>query len=55
MPGLVKNHDHAARFERVGPLWKAIEANKAEDDVDCFWFQMVILAGGFAGKDACYY
>jgi TRAP-type transport system periplasmic protein len=50
MPGLVKNHDHAARLS-ASPFMKALEAKMAEDDV------MVLvhgyLAGGFAGKDKC--
>lgn len=50
MPGLVKNHDHAARLSG-SPFMEALEAKMAEDDV------MVLvhgyLAGGFAGKDKC--
>ena len=50
MPGLVKNHDHAARLNN-SPFMEAIEEKMAEDDV------MVLvhgyLAGGFAGKDDC--
>lgn len=50
MPGLVRNHDHAARLSD-SPFMEAIEAKMAEDDV------MVLvhgyLAGGFAGKDKC--
>ncbi|MFY0692855.1 MAG: TRAP transporter substrate-binding protein DctP [Paracoccaceae bacterium] len=50
MPGLVKNHDHAARLNE-SPFMDAIEAKMAEDDV------MVLvhgyLAGGFVGKDKC--
>ncbi|MFX0540224.1 TRAP transporter substrate-binding protein DctP [Roseovarius sp. S4756] len=50
MPGLVKNHDHAARLNE-SPFMEAIEAKMAEDDV------MVLvhgyLAGGFAGKEKC--
>lgn len=50
MPGLVKNHDHAARLNE-SPFMEAIEGKMAEDDV------MVLvhgyLAGGFAGKDGC--
>ncbi len=50
MPGLVKNHDHAARLNE-SPFMEEIEAIMAEDDV------MVLvhgyLAGGFAGKDKC--
>ena len=50
MPGLVKNHDHAARLAE-SPFMAALEEKMAEDDV------MVLvhgyLAGGFAGKDKC--
>jgi len=50
MPGLVKNHDHAARLNE-SPFMAAIEEKMASDDV------MVLvhgyLAGGFAGKDKC--
>ncbi|NOR62468.1 MAG: ABC transporter substrate-binding protein [Rhodobacteraceae bacterium] len=50
MPGLVKNHDHAARLSQ-SPFMEALEARMAEDDV------MVLvhgyLAGGFVGKDSC--
>ncbi|APX88835.1 ABC transporter substrate-binding protein [Brevirhabdus pacifica] len=50
MPGLVKNHDHAARLSE-SPFMDAIEEKMADDDV------MVLvhgyLAGGFAGKDKC--
>lgn len=50
MPGLVKNHDHAARLAN-SPFMDALEAKMAEDDV------MVLvhgyLAGGFVGKDKC--
>ncbi len=50
MPGLVKNHDHAARLNE-SPFMEAIEEKMAEDDV------MVLvhgyLAGGFVGKDKC--
>lgn len=50
MPGLVKNHDHAARLND-SPFMERIEQIMAEDDV------MVLvhgyLAGGFAGKDKC--
>ena len=50
MPGLVKNHDHAARLNE-SPFMDAIEEKMAEDDV------MVLvhgyLAGGFVGKDKC--
>lgn len=50
MPGLVKNHDHAARLSS-SPFMAALEEKMADDDV------MVLvhgyLAGGFAGKDKC--
>lgn len=50
MPGLVKNHDHAARLNESAFMGK-IEEIMAGDDV------MVLvhgyLAGGFAGKDKC--
>lgn len=50
MPGLVKNHDHAARLNESAFMDK-LEGIMAEDDV------MVLvhgyLAGGFAGKDKC--
>ncbi|MCZ4268776.1 TRAP transporter substrate-binding protein DctP [Rhodobacteraceae bacterium G21628-S1] len=50
MPGLVKNHNHAARLS-ASPFMEALEEKMAEDDV------MVLvhgyLAGGFAGKDKC--
>jgi len=50
MPGLVKNHDHAARLSS-SPFMEALETKMAEDDV------MVLvhgyLAGGFVGKDKC--
>nr|WP_259650559.1 MULTISPECIES: TRAP transporter substrate-binding protein DctP [Roseobacter] len=50
MPGLVKNHDHAARLS-ASPFMEALEAKLADDDV------MVLvhgyLAGGFVGKDKC--
>ncbi|MEM6547988.1 MAG: TRAP transporter substrate-binding protein DctP [Pseudomonadota bacterium] len=50
MPGLVKNHDHAARLSN-SPFMEALEAKMAEDDV------MVLvhgyLAGGFVGKEKC--
>ena len=50
MPGLVKNHDHAARLSN-SPFMEVIEEKMAEDDV------MVLvhgyLAGGFVGKDKC--
>ena len=50
MPGLVKNHDHAARLS-ASPFMEDIKAIAAEDDV------MVLvdgyLAGGFAGTETC--
>lgn len=50
MPGLVKNHDHAARLAR-SPFMQELEKIMAQDDV------MVLvhgyLAGGFGGKDKC--
>lgn len=50
MPGLVKNHDHAARLNE-SEFMDDIKAVAAEDDV------MILvdgyLAGGFAGKDGC--
>ena len=50
MPGLVKNHDHAARLS-ASPFMKELEAKMATDDV------MVLvhgyLVGGFVGKDKC--
>ncbi len=50
MPGMVKNHDHAARLS-ASPFMDALEAKMADDDV------MVLvhgyLAGGFVGKDKC--
>lgn len=50
MPGLVKNHDHAARLSQ-SPFMDAIQEKMAEDDV------MVLvhgyLAGGFVGKEKC--
>lgn len=50
MPGLVKNHDHAARLSNSA-FMESLEAKMADDDV------MVLvhgyLAGGFAGKDKC--
>lgn len=50
MPGLVKNHDHAARLSDSA-FMKTLEDIMAGDDV------MVLvhgyLAGGFAGKDKC--
>ena len=50
MPGLVKNHDHAARLNESEFMGK-LEEKMADDDV------MVLvhgyLAGGFVGKDKC--
>ena len=50
MPGMVKNHDHAARLSE-SPFMAALEEKMADDDV------MVLvhgyLAGGFVGKDKC--
>ncbi|RPE71354.1 TRAP-type C4-dicarboxylate transport system substrate-binding protein [Pacificibacter maritimus] len=50
MPGLVRNHDHAARLS-ASPFMKELEARMADDDV------MVLvhgyLAGGFVGADGC--
>ena len=50
MPGLVKNHDHAARLTQ-SPFMAALQDKMAEDNV------MVLvhgyLAGGFVGKDKC--
>ena len=50
MPGLVRNHDHAARLNE-SPFMQEIEALMAEDDV------MVLvhgyLAGGFASTGEC--
>ena len=50
MPGLVKNHDHAARLV-TSPFMQELEKIMAQDDV------MVLvhgyLAGGFAGKEKC--
>jgi len=50
MPGLVKNHDHAARLSK-SPFMQAIEAKMAEDDV--ITLVHGYLAGGFVGKDKC--
>jgi len=50
MPGLVKNHDHAARLNDSA-FMQQIEEIMAEDDV-----RVVVhgyLAGGFVGKDRC--
>jgi len=50
MPGLVKNHDHAARLS-ASPFMAALEAKMAEDDVIVLVHGY--LAGGFVGKDKC--
>lgn len=50
MPGLVKNHDHAARLN-TSPFMGKIEGMMAEDDVIVLVHGY--LAGGFAGKDKC--
>jgi len=50
MPGLVKNHDHAARLNE-SPFMEKIEAIMAEDDVKVLVHGY--LAGGFVGKDKC--
>lgn len=50
MPGLVKNHDHAARLND-SPFMEEIEARMAEDDV--MTLVHGYLAGGFVGKDKC--
>lgn len=50
MPGLVKNHDHAARLNESAFMGE-LEKLMAEDDV-----RVVVhgyLAGGFVGKDKC--
>ena len=50
MPGLIRNHDHAARMNE-SPFMAEIESILAEDDI------LVLvhgyLAGGFAGTDRC--
>ena len=50
MPGLVKNHDHAARLSR-SPFMAKLESIMAEDDVRVLVHGY--LAGGFAGRDGC--
>jgi len=50
MPGLVKNHDHAARLS-ASPFMAEIEKKMAEDDVKVLVHGY--LAGGFVGKDKC--
>ena len=50
MPGLVKNHDHAARLndsEFMGEIEKILEGD------DIMTLVPGYLAGGFAGKDGC--
>ncbi len=50
MPGLVKNHDHAARLN-TSPFMGELEKLMAEDGVKVLVHGY--LAGGFAGKDKC--
>jgi TRAP-type C4-dicarboxylate transport system substrate-binding protein len=50
MPGLVRNHDHAARLNR-SPFMEELEALMAEDDVIVLVHGY--LAGGFASKEGC--
>ncbi|MFK7763618.1 MAG: TRAP transporter substrate-binding protein DctP [Roseobacter sp.] len=50
MPGLVKNHDHAARLSD-SPFMAKLEEKMADDDVIVLVHGY--LAGGFAGKDKC--
>lgn len=50
MPGLVKNHDHAARLNNSAFMGE-LEKLMAEDDVRVLVHGY--LAGGFAGKDKC--
>jgi len=50
MPGLVKNHDHAARLNQSEFMGK-IEEIMATDDVKVLVHGY--LAGGFVGKDKC--
>lgn len=50
MPGLVKNHDHAARLNESAFMGK-LEEQMAADDVKVLVHGY--LAGGFAGKDKC--
>ncbi|MGH1405796.1 MAG: TRAP transporter substrate-binding protein DctP [Rhodomicrobiaceae bacterium] len=50
MPGLVKNHDHAARLSK-SPFMAALEKKMADDDVIVLVHGY--LAGGFAGKKKC--
>lgn len=50
MPGLVKNHDHAARLVE-SPFMQELEKIMAKDDVIVLVHGY--LAGGFAGKERC--
>ncbi len=50
MPGLVRNHDHAARLVD-SPFMDKLEEIMAEDDVKVLVHGY--LAGGFAGVDGC--
>lgn len=50
MPGLVRNHDHAARMNS-SPFMAAIEDLLAQDDIIVLVHGY--LAGGFAAKDRC--
>ena len=50
MPGLVRNHDHAARLVD-SPFMDSLEEIMAEDDVKVLVHGY--LAGGFAGVDSC--
>lgn len=50
MPGLVKNHDHAARLND-SEFMDEIEAKMADDDV--MTLVHGYLAGGFVGKEKC--
>ncbi len=50
MPGMVKNHDHAARLSD-SPFMAALEEKMADDDVIVLVHGY--LAGGFVGKDKC--
>ena len=50
MPGLVKNHDHAARLS-ASPFMDELKKKMADDDV--IVLVNGYLAGGFVGKDRC--
>jgi len=50
LPGLIKDHDHAARMNE-SPFMDAIEEIMAEDDVKVLVHGY--LAGGFASKEGC--